>query len=52
MSDRYSVPMVLVVVEGGPNTLKTVREFLVGGCPVRVRVRVRIRVRVNQVGLG
>lgn len=26
--------MVLVVVEGGPNTLKTVREFLVGGCPV------------------
>ena len=34
VSDRYSVPMVLVVVEGGPNTLKTVREFLVGGCPV------------------
>ena len=32
--DRYAVPMVLVVVNGGPITLKTVREFLVGGCPV------------------
>ena len=32
--ERFSVPMVLVVVEGGPGTLKTVSETIKGGCPV------------------
>ena len=32
--ERFSVPMVLVVVEGGPGTIKTVSETIKGGCPV------------------
>ena len=32
--ERRRVPRVLLVVNGGPGTLQTVRESVMGGCPV------------------
>ena len=34
VSKRFDVPLVLICVEGGPGTVKTVLEFVAGGCPV------------------
>ena len=34
LSEKFSVPLVLVVVEGGPGTVKTVLEMLQSDCPI------------------
>jgi transient receptor potential cation channel subfamily M protein 2 len=35
-SERFDIPVVTIVVQGGPNTVITARDSVKAGCPVVV----------------